>query len=216
MAIELDKLIYIHVPKTGGTYVKHILLQQCGGKAIYGEHDPGFLIKQKLETKKKFFTFIRHPLSIICSAWGHWRSSLTGPSDAQCRRNHSKQSQKKNWSYNNHSMYWRDCIDENSLNITVYNFSSKHPDFMGNFFESYTNGIDIIGRQENLNDELSSILYQDAPCFFYNIHHTSRKNSYAVFPLNIKHKFIDTFMQSHKRLLDKYDYNYIPSHIKVV
>lgn len=203
MAVEIDDMIYINTPKTGSTYIRELLLKQCQGKLIGENHDPSFVIMEKTKTQKKFFTFIRHPLSIICSAWGHWHR------DNLCRERNTNNQTLDIWSYKNLSKYFLECINEENLDVTVNNFILKHPNFMMFFLDTYTQNINIIGRQENLNNDLAKILSS------YDIKHEEPVNTREFKP-KLSEKTVNNFMKSHKNVLTKYEYNYIPTDIEII
>lgn len=202
MAIELNNMIFIHMPKTGGTYIENILSRQCNGKSICEKHDPYFIVKEKTSTSKKYFTFIRHPLSLVCSAWGHWKHA--GCRDSQNSKPRNNWESKNNWSH------WHECINEDDLNDTVQRCANYHSNFLETFFNNYTKEAWIIGRQENLQQDLSQILKG------YNIIHKDKINKHSLYPLSIQSKTIESFMSKYEKLLMKYNYNYIPKNIKVI
>ena len=190
------------MPKTGGTYIENILSRQCNGKNICEQHDPYFIIKQKTDTNKKYFTFIRHPLSLVCSAWGHWKH-------VNCRDSQDAKP-KNNWAIKNNWNHWYECINEDDLNDTVQRCANYHSNFLETFFNNYTKDVWLIGRQENLQQDLSRILKG------YNIIHKDKNNKHSLYPLNIQSKTVENFMNKYKKLLIKYNYDYIPKNIKVI
>ena len=70
MAIELKNSVFIHVPKTGGRWVKQMLLSYVKqsrpvGDAIYDSHNtPEVRVKQT-------FAFLRHPMTFVHSLFHH-------------------------------------------------------------------------------------------------------------------------------------------------
>jgi len=74
MALVTDKSLFLHIPKTGGQFVRQAF-KSCGIKytEIAGEHDhfPYLLkFKDKQFWQNKFiFAFVRHPLSWYQSRW---------------------------------------------------------------------------------------------------------------------------------------------------
>jgi hypothetical protein len=202
MAIEIKDMIFIHTPKTGGSYITNILKKQCNGKEIAEWHDPYFIVKEKTNTNKKYFTFIRHPLSLVCSVWGHWKH-------ANCRNTQNDAKRPLNWASENNWDHWHECINEDDLNDTINRCNNYHFNFLETFFDNYTKGAWKIGRQENLQQELSRILTE------YNIVHKEKINKHSIYPLRVQSKNIDSFINKYEKLLIKFNYNYIPENIKL-
>jgi len=210
MAIEISSLIFTHMPKTGGSYVTNILQQQCGGKRIAGfnNHDPAFLIKERIHTDKKFFTFIRHPLSLVCSAWGHWSS-------VNCRKNHERieKSGKSPWSYAMFSEFWQKNIVEKDLEKTVENINTDSGMTLNSFYELYTKEVDIIGKQEQLNQDLRIILENSG----HKITQQKKINAYShKVKLKISHYNVQKFFEKYYEIIDKHEYNYTPNNIEII
>ena len=70
MAIELKNSVFIHVPKTGGRWIKQMLLTYVKqsrpvGDAVYDSHNtPDVRVKQP-------FAFLRHPMTFVHSLFHH-------------------------------------------------------------------------------------------------------------------------------------------------
>lgn len=63
--------LYIHLPKTGGTWVSHVLTQ-LGGRTEYGQHDPAwFPTARNLFQRRTLLGSVRHPLSWYVSLYCH-------------------------------------------------------------------------------------------------------------------------------------------------
>ena len=85
-----------------------------------------------------------------------------------------------------------------------------HTNFLDIFFMNYTKGVDIIGRQETLKQDLSRILAK------YKIKHIHKINVHSKYKLKIKNKTLELFMNKYNKLLDQYNYNYIPKNIEIL
>ena len=65
MAVELKNSMFIHVPKTGGRWVKQMLFNyvegaKAVGDAVYDSHNTPM-------THKQTFAFLRHPMTFVHS-----------------------------------------------------------------------------------------------------------------------------------------------------
>lgn len=95
MALATDKLIFLHIPKTGGVFFRHIF-KVCGISTIeLGEqhsHFPELLRYKPPEffQQRKIITFVRHPLTWYQSRWAFrvkhgWKAQH--PLDYNCASN---------------------------------------------------------------------------------------------------------------------------------
>ena len=69
MAVELKNSMFIHVPKTGGRWVKQMLFNyvegaKAVGDAVYDSHNTPM-------THKQTFAFLRHPMTFVHSLFHH-------------------------------------------------------------------------------------------------------------------------------------------------
>ena len=66
MICNKNKFIFIHIPRTGGTSIEHLL----GKKDEVGKHDSLFSLEKKFDTSNFFkFSFIRNPWDITISKY---------------------------------------------------------------------------------------------------------------------------------------------------
>ncbi len=99
MALVTAKAVFLHTPKTGGTWIR-TAIKECGiDHYEIGDthsHFPELLQYKSLEffKKRKIFTFIRHPLTWYQSRWAFriktgWQ--LQHPLDYSCASNDFRQ-----------------------------------------------------------------------------------------------------------------------------
>ena len=67
MAIELKNSVFIHIPKTGGRTIKHLILNHVDNYKIIG--DEIYDAHGTPKTDKQVFAFVRHPATFIKSLW---------------------------------------------------------------------------------------------------------------------------------------------------
>jgi hypothetical protein len=167
--------VFLHIPKTGGTWVRSILSEMslAGGKRGHKHIDFDGLLRAELERwgplapvykgvkslgkrlkkwpeKPSFkFCFVRHPL-----AWyeSHWKFS------ARLDKGW------KFWGQANSRVYWHPTVELNPLgsmdfNEFMWNVIRRRPGFVTELFYSYTKpGINFIGRNEHLSRDLQAVL----------------------------------------------------------
>lgn len=141
MAVVLDKAIFLHIPKTGGEWVRQVLWDA----GLETERlDPGkqkhvdlVWFRQHSQYDRPFrFAFVRHPLSWYRSFWAF----------QELRK-------------------WRP-IPEVSLHpsrrLPYLEFlawvSLNRKGFLGRLYEKYTDGIEFVGRSEHLRCDLALAL----------------------------------------------------------
>lgn len=140
MPLVTDKCVFLHIPKTGGVWVKHIMLA-LGLKPIdmghQHEHFPAiFRFEPKEFFKDRFvFTMVRHPITWYKSRWAF-------------RVKHGWQSR--------HPLDWN-CAT-NDFHEFVEKVLKVAPDgWCSSLFNTYTddddNLVDFVGKTENLVDD---------------------------------------------------------------
>ena len=180
--------VFLHVPKTGGSWITHVLTENglvrrqighihadmvriqyysSGGRVVFSSayqwlksitprklkgNAAGQLVKRAHtsyhDSRKPFcFCFVRHPLDWYASWWRY-----------MCGRSGY------NWSTESDLTSWHPCRELNNLGAPrferfVRNVLEAHPGFVTGLFGLYTGpGIDFIGKQENLADDLIAVL----------------------------------------------------------
>ena len=71
MPILAPGLVFVHLPKTGGTWTSAVLRETVGGKQLRGGHDPCFTVTQPERAGRVVFGQIRDPWSWYASLYIH-------------------------------------------------------------------------------------------------------------------------------------------------
>jgi len=149
MPTHIDKAVFYHIPKTGGTFVSGILTHYMDGKI----HKPlinnefGFRLEHAAfrdnPTDKPTFCFLRHPLSWYQS---YWRYKTRG----------FEHIGEQDWDEKKIDI---DSCADFDFNKFVMNVLEKYPDgYVGNMYKHYLEGMDYVGRQESLRGDFIRIL----------------------------------------------------------
>ncbi len=153
MALVTDKLVFTHLPKCGGTFIRYVLQQLNIKSYEIGEyHCPYFRIKSKIDNNLVSITSIRHPKSWYQSRWYH-RMRLGWVPEAE-----------EDW-----------IAASNDFNKFVENMGAfdKHgrlSTLIRMFDDGPSGRADHVLKQENLNEELLQVLskYYKIDVQFYN------------------------------------------------
>lgn len=183
MALVTDKIVFTHLPKCGGTFVRYVFQQLNIRFHEVGEfHCPYFRIKNKLDPQLVSVISIRHPLTWYQSRWYH-RMRLGWVPDAE-----------EDW-----------FSASNNFNKFVENMGEFDPNGrLSTLIKSFNDGpsgkADHIIRQENLNCELLEVLnlYYDFNIDFYkslqnqNVSGDETRSSWdvAVYDEDIKRRML--------------------------
>lgn len=151
MALLTDKFLFLHIPKTGGSYVRKVTaLLYINGieKDLHHNCFPELLnhITSDELSGKTVILFIRHPLTWYQSRWAFRLSSPNGWEgnglDIACGSN-------------DFNIFVNNCIDYSGGEL---GWASRK---MNKFINNIPNGLKtIIGKQENLHNDLISALIQ--------------------------------------------------------
>lgn len=173
--------VFLHIPKTGGNWVSSVLyksglvkssighkhadiervllpLDNDGRWTLTTEHGrslTSYHLKRKLRllpsSKPFMFCFVRHPLKWYES----WFKYMSQPNRNWC-----------DWGREESINYWHPNAMLNGLgtsefNQFIKNIIAKRPGFVTELFGWYTKPqIDFVGKQENLTDDLITVLRQ--------------------------------------------------------
>lgn len=169
MAVLLKNgAVFLHVPKTGGTWVTRVLYdlelveQEFGhqhadmirvlhadkfpsGKSSRGDFNSS--LKRQIEVSTYKFCFVRHPLRWYESWWKYMQ-------------------EKKwiEWGQPDNKNRWHPCLALNNkghsdFRVFIENVLAAHPGFVTEMYSRYTDhGIHFVGKQENLVEDLIHVL----------------------------------------------------------
>ena len=192
MAVQIDRAICLHIPKTGGTFVRNYFqetkMDHGVKKLLERAHINATVLREIVgHTEDLVFCFVRHPLTWYRS---YWTSKQQIPNDR--------------------SGGLIDEIVDLPWREFIKTIIEKHPGYLTNFYEGYTEICRFIGKQENLRDDLDAVLkYLRIP---YN-----RKRLFERIPENVipsKETYTwaqaQAIMRLEANIVRKYDYRYIP------
>ena len=160
IALKNDRAVFLHIPKTGGNWVRKTLeqlriyqrsLRVCHKHASL-DRVTAALNKRRNKPLPFLFCFVRHPASWYES----WFKYMTQPA-----RNW------KHWGKDRYGKSWHPCAPLDGLGATEFNqfvdnCLSQAPGFVSRLYRHYDNGRDLsfIGRIENLQADLLSVLQE--------------------------------------------------------
>lgn len=132
----LPKSCFLHIPKTGGSWVKKALMASNIGCELYTIFNDGHIGLKDCPCPEKFkFAFVRHPVELYRSYWQYKMTygwDQDNPLDIECR--------------------------SDSFHKFVRNVLDKFPSIYSNTLDEFVgepgNQIEFIGKYENLIDDL--------------------------------------------------------------
>ncbi|WP_309387115.1 hypothetical protein [Cerasicoccus frondis] len=155
--LHFQNLLYVHIPKTGGTWVQEVLLKH-GGNHVATDHQPAFREKKFIRRENlKPFCFVRHPVGYIHSVWKHW----TGAPGARIN-NESFRKKIFHWDKRTFASTYCRNIVEGNFEQTLINFQQNAPGFVTKVYEIYSRECIYVGRYENLRDDFASFIQDHA------------------------------------------------------
>jgi len=147
----LPNSCFLHIPKTGGSWVKKaIIASGVNGKDYRLDGNPHIGLKQCPTPEKYKFAFVRHPVQLYRSYWQfkmthEW--DVKNPLDMECK--------------------------SDNFNVFISNVLNKHPGYYGNalieFVGEGNNEIEFIGKYENLVEDLIIALKSTNEVFNENV-----------------------------------------------
>jgi len=200
MAIELSNSVFIHVPKTGGRWVKQMLLQYVNGAkpigdAVYDSHNtPPTIGKQP-------FAFLRHPMTFVHSLFHH-----------RSRKKSNTRGHQWNWQEN--LRLERECQAEDYETFLTKVVGNKN--VVKDYYDHYTTNHypDInFGYMERLCDDLVMLIdgykeYFDEPAIRMHgkliIGGRDSAGPIKVQEAMIKQEYLDAMYESEKDLFERH------------
>ncbi|MEM8669851.1 MAG: hypothetical protein AAGG48_20160 [Planctomycetota bacterium] len=151
--IRYGRSLFVHVPKTGGTWVRQLLLKH-GGKTYSYEHDIPQRHRISIALRRSTpFCFVRHPVDFVYSVWKHWSGNPI------CRVNCTNAGRHKYWDKRAHAHIYCACVIEGDVNATLRAFTQQAPGFVSEVYRVFTARCRHVGRYESLRSDLARILH---------------------------------------------------------
>ena len=194
MATQIDRAICLHIPKTGGTFVRNYFKESGMDHDVEKLGERAHMNAQVLReiighTEDLVFCFVRHPLTWFRSYW-------TSKQEIPDRRGGSL-----------------DKIVDESWEVFVDTIIKKFPRYLAGFYEGYTEICRFVGKQENLRNDLDCVLKYLRVS--YNRDYLFKRVPDNVVLSEEKYTILQAkaIMESEKDVIDKYGYSYIPLEI---
>jgi hypothetical protein len=152
MSLVTENMVFIHIPKTGGSYVRHVLKTlNLVKKEIGPPHDPVFKIKPHVK-EKTFFCTIRDPVKWVFSVWGDWMDD-----DIHRKNNIRRLKEGNDWSTNQFSRQIVEFIKPD-MTDTFKCIIQNYPGFVSSMYTEYIKGCEIVLDQSKLSEQLYDFL----------------------------------------------------------
>lgn len=157
--LTIGDACFVHMPKTGGSsiraisekYLKEEVLQVSVHDTV--GHPNSFRIRQYTQNKFQYFTFVRNPFDWFKSVWKYWSKHRNIRPDAH--RTIEDPFCFWNITFTKRLLY---LIHEDSFETSLLFLHHYDRFLLHDVYSSYTNGVDFIGKIENLNGDFVSFL----------------------------------------------------------
>lgn len=158
MGAVLPNSVFFHIPKTGGSWVDESLKRAFGKRYIKMNLEVGFhadingihIPKSKVEVRHFSFAFVRHPLDWYRSYWKFNYDKFERDKDAPLLEGEPE--------YYDGQMVLADFCHSTNFGQFIDNIIEKFPNGYYHTVIKENEGVDFMGRQENLYFDLCDAL----------------------------------------------------------
>lgn len=185
--IKIERGIFLHIPKTGGTWLSEYLEEsKMVRKKTLLSHGNGTQIEDQKQNDV-VFCFVRHPLTWLRSYW-------------QCKQDVVKD--RRGGSI--------DSIVDLPFNEFIDLVIRDLPGYVTSFFNGFTNYCHFVGKQEQMRDDACNLF--DMMRIRYNKQLLFNKPRSNVLKSEQKYTIEQAIkiMELEKIMVERYNYNYIP------
>ena len=144
--------LFVHVPKTGGSWIKSVLRQSGGQDVSYAHDVPANNRLYMLTRKVRPFCIIRHPLEFVYSVCRHWSGN------PRCRASNSDVKKAYMWDKRHTAGFYCENIVEGDLEKTIANFTENWPGYVSWLYAQFMRDCFYVGRHERLKDDFERAL----------------------------------------------------------
>lgn len=198
MSYYLPNSVFLHIPKTGGSWVKRVIQNL---KLDIKREDEGWHSVQLLPGKFTF-AFVRHPLTWYQSIWAYcWKE--------------------KHWHYGQHVKLA--CCKDADFDAFIDKVASRFPKgFLNNFYAKWTKHCHFVGKYENMYNDLVTALQTAKEKFdpqivldmkSYTRNAAAKTDQWKNKCLYFDMHSAEKIMKIEHEIIKQYDYDYIPDGI---
>ena len=197
MAIQIDRAIFLHIPKTGGTWVTSYFRETGMSHNVedleFEAHINGKVIRKlRPNTEDLCFCFIRHPLTWYRSYW-----------------------QMRNFLDPTRNSIGGIALLDNLVDLPFHDYIRALADlprpWLTDFFNDYTELCRLIGKQENLRHDLDNILNLLKIPYDRNCLYTKPNQNESKPTITYTNELANLIMNKEEEIIKKFNYGYIPS-----
>ena len=211
--IKFKNSLFVHTPKTGGSWVKSVLSLHGGSRYSYAHDIPCNNLIRITADRLSPFMFVRHPLCFVFSLWNHWTR------EPRCRINNINRANRWMWDKSFSSDLYSKAIVEGDFSQTLENFTSFSPGFVSALFSRFMFGTTFVGKYENLRNDLIHALKVCNPVHYStsliepglvrDIRKSPPVNFSPTQVIYVNRSLLDNFMSS-EPMVSTFSYDYVP------
>jgi hypothetical protein len=197
MSYFLPNSVFLHIPKTGGSWVKRVIQRANLDK----KREDGAWHSVQIVPGKFTFAFVRHPATWYQSVWAYsWKE--------------------QHW--HGHHQALRVAKDRDFSRFIEKIISRFPKGFLGKFYEKWTQHCNFIGKYENMvedtikalklaGEEFDENMVRDMESYTRNV--AAQNPEWQKQCLYRDKELVARLLQTEMKVVRQYDYNYIPEGI---